>query len=215
MKSMKLPAFERLMIFFSLLSFGLLLYQCIFTFSLHYTFFLWNLLIAFVPYVVSKQLLKCNELGMKAFLLLITWLVFFPSCVYLFTDLLQMNRSDNFSFLYNVMLFSSFAFTGLMSGLLSLRQVETFLKKHVPAFLVKISVLFFIFLSSYSICLIRFLHFRSWSVAADIRKMIHASEHNILDPENHVRIWLSILILVLLIDLLYVGLKKVFQLAKN
>jgi uncharacterized membrane protein len=113
------------------------------------------------------------------------------------------------------MLFSSFAFTGLMSGLLSLRHVETFLKKHVPAFLVKISVLFFIFLSSYSICLVRFLHFRSWSVVADIRKMIHASEHNILDPEAHVHIWLSILILVLLIDVLYVGLKKVYQLAKN
>lgn len=214
MTTNKLPARERLMIFFGLFSFGFLLYRCIFTFNLHYTFFLWNLLIAFVPYIISKQLLKCYELGIKAFFLILAWLIFFPASLYLFTDLLQIHKTDNFSFLYDVIFFSSFAFTGLLPGLLSLKHVETFLKKHVPALFVKLSVLFFIFLSSYSIYLVRFLHLKSWNVISDFKKMLHASEHNILYPEDHVHIWLSILILVLLIDVIYTGFKKIYYLKK-
>ena len=214
MHSKKLPILERLMIFLGLFCFGVLLYRCIFTFNLHYTFLLWNLLIAFVPYIVSKQLLKCKELDIKASLLLFIWMLFFPVCIYLFTDLLEMHKADNFYFLYDAALFVCFSFTGLLPGLISLKQIEAFLKKHVPAFFVKLSVLFFIFLSSYSICLIRFLHLKSWNIIADFKKMFHASEQDILDPGNHIRIWLSIFILVLFIDIIYAGFKKLYYLKR-
>jgi uncharacterized membrane protein len=210
MRTKKLPILERLMIFLGLFCFGVLLYRCIFTWNLHYTFLLWNLLIAFVPYIVSKQLLKCKELNIKAILLLFIWMLFFPVCIYLFTDIVQMHSSDTFYFLYDALLFLSFAFTGLLPGLISLRQIETFLTKHAPGFFVKVSVLFFIFLSSYSICLVRFLHLKSWNIVIDFKKMFHASEKDILYPADHVRIWLSIFVLVLLIDALYAGFKKLY-----
>jgi len=214
MRTKKLPILERLMIFLGMFSFGVLLYRCIFTWNLHYTFLLWNLLIAFVPYVISKQLLKCKELNIKAILLLFAWLLFFPVCIYLFTDIVQMHNSDNFYFLYDALLFLSFGFTGLVPGLISLRQIEMFLSKHVPNLFVKISVLFFIFLSSYSICLVRFLHVKNWNMVVDFRKLFHASERDILDPRDHVSVWLSILILVLLIDVLYTGFKKLYYLKR-
>jgi len=214
MKTDRLPAYERLMIFFGLVSFSFLFYRCIFTLNLHYTFFLWNLLIAFVPYIVSKQLLKYNELGIKAFLLLFVWLIFFPSCLYLFTDLLQIHKTDNFSIVYDIILFSSFAVTGMLPGLTSLKQVEAFLKKHMPVLLVRISVLIFIFLSSYSICLVRFLHLKSWNILADSKRLFYASKHNILYPQAHVDAWLSILALVFLINVIYTWYKKLYYLKK-
>lgn len=211
MNNKKLPAFERLIIFISLLSFGMLLYRCIFSLSLHYTFFLWNLLVAFVPYIVSKQLLKCKTFNLNSFLLLSTWLVFFPACIYLFTDLMQIHKTD-FPLWYDILMFSGFAFLGLLSGLMSLKQVEFFLKQHAPNFFVKVSVIFFIFLSSYSICLVRFLHLKSWNVIADSKRLLHASEHNIIDPQDHAYTWLTILLIVLLVDVLYAGFKKLYRL---
>jgi len=210
MRTKKLPILERLMLFLGMFCFGVLLYRCIFTWNLHYTFLLWNLLIAFVPYVIGKQLLKCKELNIKAILLLFAWLLVFPVCIYLFTDIVQMHNSDNFYFLYDLLLFLSFGFTGLVPGLISLRQVETFLSRHLPDFFAKASVLFFILLSSYSICSVRFLHLKSWNIIADSKLMLHVTEKDILRPEDHVSVLLSFLVLVLLIDLLYAGFKKLY-----
>ena len=171
MSTVKLPFFERLMIFASMFSFGLLFYRCLFTLSIDYTFFLWNLLIAFIPYLISKQLLKYKSFNIKAFSLLLLWLMFFPGCIYLFTDLLQMHKT-NFSFVYDVCLFLSFAITGILPGLMSLKQIEIFLNRHTTAFRAKITILLFIFLSSYNIVLARFLHLRSWNIITDFRQML-------------------------------------------
>ncbi len=215
MNTGKLPAVERLMIFFGLISFSLLFYHCIFAFNLHYTFLLWNLLIAFVPYIISKQIVKCKQLNIKAFLLISCWLLFFPGCIYLFTDLMEISKTDNFSFLYDSIMFLSFAFTGLLPGLISLKLMETFLKRHLPDFYTKLYVLLFIFFSSYSVYLVRFLHLKSWNIIADSKKMLYASEHNILNPEDHIHSWLSILALVLLIDIIYFGFKKIYYFKRD
>lgn len=209
MNERKLPAFERLMIFSVLISTGLLFYRCVFTMNFHYTYFTWNLLVAFIPYIISKQLNRCESLNAKSVLLLSAWLMLFPGCVYLFTDIFQMHKTDNFSIVYDMILYLSIAWNGLLPGLMSLKHVETFLKKHLPAFLVKTSVLFFIFLSSYSICLARFLHLKSWDMIADSKKLISVSAHSILNPEDHVYTWMSILSLVLLLDIIYIGFKKI------
>lgn len=213
MKSDKLPYFERVMMFASFFSFGLLFYRCLFTVSFNYTFFLWNLLIAFVPYAISKQLSKRKILNLQAFLLLILWLLFFPSCIYLFTDMLQMHKT-NFPAAYDVCMFLSFAVTGMLPGLMSLRKVETFLSRHIPPFFVRLSVLLFIFLSSYHIVLARFLHFRSWNITADLRKMFRASEEDILFPQSNVHAWITIVTLVILIDILYAGFKQLNRLER-
>lgn len=213
MSAAKLPYFERVMMFASFFSFGLLFYRCLFTLSLNYTFFLWNLLIAFVPYIISKQILKRKTLNTQSFLLLIVWLLFFPSCIYLFTDMLQMQKT-NFPMAYDVCMFLSFALTGMLPGLMSLKKVETFLSNHISAFFVRLSVLLFIFLSSYNIVLARFLHFRNWNIAANFRKMFHASEEDILAPQSNLHAWITILILVILIDLIYAGFKQLNRLER-
>ena len=206
----KLPIIERLLIFMSLFCFGVLFYRCLFTLSLHYTFLLWNLLLAFVPYILSKELLKCRELNVKSVLLLFAWLMFFPACVYLFTDMLKMHETADFAFVYNIALFACFAFTGLLPGLASLKKTEAFLMRHISPAFAKISILLFIFFSSYGICLARFLHLKSWNVITDFKEMLHASELNIAAPIDHLHIWLSIVIVVLLIDMAYAGYKKLY-----
>jgi len=208
MNAQKLPAFERLVILAGLLSFGFLFYRCIFTANLHYTFLLWNLLITFIPYVISKKLVSVKHNNFASFLLLFGWLIFFPACIYPLTDLLQLKNTGELSFVYDILMFLSFAVAGLLPGLLSLRNVEIFLKHHTSGFFTKLSLIAFIFISSYSVCLVRFLHLKDWNVISDFKRMIFASKHSILYPTDHLNIWIMIFLLVLLIDMLYVGLKK-------
>ena len=129
MTKKKLPAFERLMLFVSFTTIGLLFYRCIFTGSLHYTYFLWNVFLAFTPYLISKQLIKCRELNFKSIFLLSSWLILFPSCVYLFTDFLQIKQSDNFPIWYDVILYISVAINGLLPRFNVFKKDRAFFKR--------------------------------------------------------------------------------------
>jgi len=210
MMTKRIPAFERLMIFSAFISFGLLFYRCVFTLSFHYTYFLWNLLIAYVSYIMSKQLIKCKEINVKAILFVSGWLLFFPACMYLFTDILQMHKTDHFPVIYDAFLYLSFAWNALLPSLMSLKKVEAFLRRHLSVFLVKVSILFFIFLSSYSICLVRFLHLKDWDVITNTKRFLRVSANNFLNPADHIHSWLSIISLMLLLDVIYVGFKKLY-----
>ncbi|HVX24837.1 MAG TPA: DUF1361 domain-containing protein [Parafilimonas sp.] len=215
MKKERLPGFERLMIFSALISFGLLFYRCVFTLSFHYTYFLWNLLIAYVPYIISKQLLKCKDLNGKSILLVTVWLLFFPACVYLLTDILEMHKTDHFPVIYDAILYMSFAWNALLPALMSLKNVEMFLRKRLSFFMVKVSILFFIFLSSYGICVVRFLHLKNWDVVTNFKRFLQVSANHILNPTDHIHAWLSIISLMLLLDVIYVGFKKLYYLHKT
>ena len=84
----------------------------------------------------------------------------------------------------------------------------------MPAFFVRLSVLLCIFLSSYNIVVARFIHLRSWNIVADFRKLLHASEQDILSPQNNLHTWLTIATLVFLIDLIYAGFKQLNRLER-
>ncbi|MBV9961928.1 MAG: DUF1361 domain-containing protein [Parafilimonas sp.] len=208
MNSHKLPAFERLMIFAGLFSFGLLFYWCILTANFHYTFLIWNLLMAFVPYAISKKLLRAKHNSVASYLLLFSWLIFFPACIYPLTDLLQLKPTGDISVVYDAVMFLSFAIAGLLPGLISLKNVEVFLKKHTSGFFVKFSLMSFIFVSSYSACLLRFLHLKDWNIILDFKRIFYASKHSIVNPTDHFRVWIAIGLIVLIVDVLYAWFKK-------
>jgi|SRR5690242_9488245 len=210
MNDKKIPAFERLMIFSAFLSFGILFYRCVFTLSFDYTFFLWHLLLTYLPYIISKQLVKYKDLNIKAILLLFAWLLFFPACVYLLTDFLSMHKTDKFPVFYDAILYLSFALNALLPGLMSLKNIEVFLRRHLSFFIAKAFTLFFIFLSSYAICLVRFLHLKNWDVLTSFKKFVQVSVNNILNPTDHIHAWLSIISLMMLLDVIYIGFKKLY-----
>ena len=91
---------------------------------------------------------------------------------------------------------------------MSLKKTELFLREHLSPFMVKVSILFCFFLSSYSTYIVDFLHLKRWKFFADTKRVIRVSERDFLKPENHVHVWMSIFSLVILLDVLYEGFKK-------
>ena len=80
--------------------------RIIFTGSLGYVFLIWNLFLAWIPYLMSI-LLRYNKSESKfiKYGLLVSWLIFFPNALYIITD--------------SVLLFWS-AWIGFLLGFLSL-----------------------------------------------------------------------------------------------
>ena len=207
MKNNKLPAFERLLIFSFCFTLGILIYRCLFSWSFHYTYLVWNLFLAVTPYLVSKQLVKCKGLNFKAVLLLTTWLLLFPNSPYVLTDIFHLAPKDNIPFWYDGLLFMSASWTGLLPGLVSLQKVETFLSQHLHQFWLKASIFFCLLLSGYGIYLGRFLRFDSWDVITDSKRLISVSERTFFNPDEHLRVWIFVVLFAIFMDVLYVGFK--------
>ena len=94
-------------------------------------FFLnWNLFLAWIPYLIALSLpYFYQKLNSKILIgcLLFAWLLFFPNAPYILTDFLHLQKRTSIPIWFDLMLLSSFAWTGLMLGYLSLLEVKRFL----------------------------------------------------------------------------------------
>lgn len=96
-----------------------------------FMFLVWNLFLAWVPYWIAislKGFYKLSHSKIIAGSLLLGWLLFFPNAPYIITDLLHLHNRYPIPFWYDLMLFVSFAWTGLMLGLISLHEVRVFIR---------------------------------------------------------------------------------------
>jgi uncharacterized membrane protein len=135
--------------------------------SLNYIFLPWNLFLAFIPYWLTAYLTKhisVIENRFKLFLSLTIWLLFIPNSFYIITDLIHFTRIRTAPKWFDLLLIFSFAWNGILAGLISLRKVEMILmlkwKKEFPVFV----VFAVMWLSAFGIYIGRFLRFNSWDV---------------------------------------------------
>jgi uncharacterized membrane protein len=132
-----------------------------------FLFLIWNLFLAWVPYWISLVLERSSRRFKSSILtgfLLLSWLLFFPNAPYILTDFLHLRNRAPIPYWYDLMLLASFAWTGLILGLLSLYEVQLFLRKRVGNWLSWFVAVTAIFLCGFGIYLGRFLRWNSWDV---------------------------------------------------
>jgi uncharacterized membrane protein len=107
--------------------------------SVRYAFLLWNLFLAWIPYLLSLAIRRVDAkagdaAGVKPLVVLlgVAWLFFFPNAPYILTDFIHVIRgpveggprfslvTENALLWYDILLNSSFAFVGHFIGLISL-----------------------------------------------------------------------------------------------
>src|SRR5436190_17880437 len=77
----------------SALCFAISIFRFIFTESGLFLFLNWNLFLAFIPWMLSSlMMMKLKFAGNKflIFILLVTWVLFFPNAPYILTDLFHL-----------------------------------------------------------------------------------------------------------------------------
>ena len=132
-----------------------------------FVFLVGNLLLAWIPFVLAmlvNQLNKHQQSGIFILPIIGVWLLFFPNAPYLLTDLIHLRPRNPIPYWYDIMLFTSFAWTGLLLGLISLYPIHRFFKRYLSKPLEHGIIALLLLLCSIGIYLGRFLRWNSWDI---------------------------------------------------
>ncbi|MFK7772312.1 MAG: DUF1361 domain-containing protein [Saprospiraceae bacterium] len=131
-------------------------------------FFLnWNLFLAWIPYLIALSLPFLHRKFNSKIIIagaLLCWLLFFPNAPYIVTDFLHLKKRMGIPLWYDLMLFMSFAWTGLILGYVSLLEVQTFLLNFFSKMIVNIGSIAALLLCGFGIYLGRFQRWNSWDI---------------------------------------------------
>jgi uncharacterized membrane protein len=156
----------------SLLGLTLLVYAMVavrvaYSDNLHYTALVWNLFLAWIPFVVALVVYDRYERGSTGLPLLaggVVWLLFFPNAPYIVTDLRYLGSWDGAPVWFDVVLASAAAWAGLALGFLSLYLMQAVVRRLLGTLNAWLFVLGVLALGSFGIYLGRFQRWNSWDV---------------------------------------------------
>ena len=174
-----------------------------------FVFLLWNLFLAWIPFVTSAMFKK-NALMQKWKQLLIfsVWLLFFPNALYIVTDLLHLDLETNVPKWYDVVLLFTASVTGLLMGFVSLLRVEKILTRQYNNSKVHLIMIGILFISSFGVYLGRFLRWNSWDVISNPAGLLYSIAQRFMFPFEYVRTWGITAMLTTLFYLLFQAIKK-------
>lgn len=138
--------------------------------SLLHKFLMWNLFLAWIPYLCALGMVWLYTLRASAWLYILpslVWLLFFPNAAYLVTDLYNLQNMPPVPFWYDIGFFVTLAWTGLLLAVASLQIVQRMVKQSFGAVSSWIVVCIVVGLNGVGIYLGRFLRWNSWDVVTD------------------------------------------------
>jgi len=152
-----------------------------------FLFLIWNLILAWIPYWISLAVAPLYERSRSLLLtsgLLLIWLLFLPNAPYILTDLLHLRMRAPIPFWYDLMLLISFAWTGLLLGIISLYEVHRFIAKQWSRLAGWMIVIICIILSGLGVYIGRFLRWNSWDIVTQPFELIHDLLNILMAPQS-------------------------------
>lgn len=191
-----------LLCFFSLI---LLAIRIFVTGQFSFLFLVWNLFLAYIPFGISTLVeLKKKDIDHWQFWIISPmWLLFFPNALYILTDLFHLHRNSGMPEWFDLLLILSFAISGVLLGLFSLRSMHSIVEKLHSKLVGSFFVLGSIVLGSFGVYLGRFERYNSWDVFRMPLEITKEISNRILYPTDHPRTWGLTIGLSVLLALLY------------
>lgn len=199
---------ERMLLFSICFTIFLLGFRFLYFGQLQFVFYLWNLFLAIIPLLLSRQLSKWKKLNVKVFVVLLCWLLFLPNAPYIITDIFHFFERPPVPKWFDLLLVTSAAWNGLMIGIVSLMQVEQFLSLHFSSLKVNVSMMIILLSCSYGIYVGRFLRFNSWDIVTNTQALAHQLEKSFLYPRLYLSIWAFTMFFGAFFWLVYQTIKK-------
>lgn len=146
----------------------LLIIRIVISHTLFYGFLAWNLVLAFIPLLLTvvlqrKKSLHNNRYGLL--LLSFVWLLFLPNAPYIITDFFHLKKGILYMpEWFDVLLLTSFAWTGVLAGLIAMTVMQQLWEQRFSAAKGRLFIIFSALLSGFGIYLGRFLRFNSWDI---------------------------------------------------
>lgn len=195
----------------SLFSCLLVAARIVVTGEITFLFLVWNLFLAFVPYAISEWLstrVRIMENRAALILVLAGWLLFIPNSFYILTDLFHLYDSDDVPKWFDLLLIFSFAWNGLLLGLLSVRKVETILQAVSGRSFSLLFVFTVMWLNAFGVYIGRYMRFNSWDVVSQPFALVSELLNIVIHPFHNKMEWGMIFVYAIFMTLLYVTIKK-------
>lgn len=154
-----------------------------------YTSLVWNLFLAWIPFIISylayvfswKKWQLYLVLPISAFL----WLIFFPNAPYILTDLQHLAKETSSAPVwYDVIVMVWFSWTGLLLGLVSMYLMHDIVQRTFGRWLGWAFVFIVSGLSSFGVYLGRFVRFNSWDILDDPKEIVVTILGLAVDPSK-------------------------------
>ncbi|MEJ7737726.1 MAG: DUF1361 domain-containing protein [Chitinophagaceae bacterium] len=190
----------------------LLIARVFYTGSLYFVSLEWNLFLAFVPYSVSTWMFDNPQRISNKWLLSIVvfvWILFIPNSFYIITDLFHLGENGYAPLWYDLLLLLSFAWNGLMMGILSVRQMEkimqaSYFTKHELLFVYPV-----MWLNALGVFIGRYWRLNSWDVITNPFRLIIDILDLIMHPLVYKNAWAMIFTFSVFMTLLYLTIKRI------
>jgi len=207
------PAFtiQHWLLIASLFSIMLLLARIITSGRFSYAFLAWNLFLAYIPFSISNWLGRHAEVlrsRIKLFLVIFAWLLFMPNSFYILTDLFHLENMGNGHPWFDLTLILSFAWNGILFGILSIRKMESLLKKAKGKFISGLVICTVMWLNAFGVYIGRFLRFNSWDIIVNPFSLFGEIADIILNPYDYRYVWAMSFCFAFFMIILYYSSKK-------
>ncbi|MCG2617876.1 DUF1361 domain-containing protein [Terrimonas sp. NA20] len=176
-----------------------------------FLFLIWNLFLAFIPYAISEWLsgrIRVMENKVLLALVLTVWLLFIPNAFYIVTDLFHLHEFGDVPGWFDLALIFSFAWNGLLLGVLSVRRIETILQVITGRSFSLLFVFFVMWLNAFGVYIGRYLRFNSWDVISKPFSLFSDLFDIIIHPLKYRMDWGMIFVYSMFMTVLYLTLKK-------
>ncbi|MBL7743910.1 MAG: DUF1361 domain-containing protein [Chitinophagaceae bacterium] len=195
-------------------SFLLVAGRVVATGTLTYVFLLWNLFLALVPYGITNWLsvnIRVIENKRLLTLSLLVWLLFIPNSFYILTDIFHLRNIRSAPKWFDLLLLLSFAWNGLILGVVSIRRAEVILET-VFGQRFSLFILFVVmWLNAFGIYIGRFLRYNSWDVVTQPFSLFADMAQMGLYPFAYTSEWSMITCYALFMTLLYITIQKLSE----
>lgn len=174
--------------------------------SLFFMFLIWNLFLAFIPWAISTVLVispRLRRIKVISFGLMISWVAFFPNAPYILTDLVHLRHNLSMPLWFDMIMILTFAWTGLLFGFASLRDVALLCRQKLNVTVVNLLISGFLFLASFGIYIGRYLRWNSWDIVSRPGELMADLMDIILNPSVHPKAWGMTLLLGVMLNIIY------------
>lgn len=150
---------------------------------------LWNLVLAWIPYLLSLVLVMLLQTRQWSSWLVMAvtalWLGFLPNSFYLITDFIHLYDVPRKDVVFDVLMFSSFLTTGVLLGYTSVGMVHEQLRRRVLPSVAWRIVAGVLLVSSFAIYIGRELRWNTWDIITNPAGILFDLSERIINPFAH------------------------------
>lgn len=185
--------------------------RCVAKGEMRFLFLLWNLVLALIPYAISEWLctrIRIMESRWKLAVVLVGWLLFIPNSFYILTDLFHLFDASNVPKWFDLLLIFSFAWNGLLLGLLSVRRIEQILQVISGRSVSLLFVFAVMWLNAFGVYIGRYLRYNTWDVVSRPFALMQELLGIIIHPLRFRMDWGMVFAYAIFMTVLYETIKK-------